>query len=53
MGTSAQDANDRLIYDSGTGSLFYDADGTGSGTAQLVANLGVGTALGAADIFVT
>jgi Ca2+-binding RTX toxin-like protein len=53
LGTSAQDANDRLIYDSGTGSLFYDADGTGSGTAQLVANLGVGTALGAADIFVT
>ena len=53
LGTSAQDANDRLIYDSGTGSLFYDADGTGSGTAQLVANLGVGTLLGAADIFVT
>ena len=53
LGTSAQDANDRLIYDSGTGSLFYDADGTGSGTAQLVANMGVGTLLGAADIFVT
>ena len=53
LGTSAQDANDRLIYDSGTGSLLYDADGTGSGTAQLVANMGVGTLLGAADIFVT
>ena len=53
LGTSAQDANDRLLYDSSTGSLFYDADGTGAGSALLVANLGAGTALTAADIFVT
>ena len=29
-GTSAEDANDRLIYDQATGRLFYDPDGTGA-----------------------
>lgn len=33
LGTAAVDASDRFIYDSSTGNLFFDPDGTG-GTAQ-------------------
>src|SRR6185295_1380467 len=32
-GTSAQDADDRIIYDQATGALYFDADGSGSGAA--------------------
>jgi Ca2+-binding RTX toxin-like protein len=32
-GTKADDSNDYVIYDQGTGKLYYDADGTGSGAA--------------------
>jgi len=42
-GSSAHDADDRLIYDKATGSLYYDPDGTGAKAAiqfaQLDANL--------------
>ncbi len=38
-GTAAHDADDRLIYDPGTGNLFYDADGSGSGKAVQFATL--------------
>ena len=51
--TTAQDANDRLIYDTSTGHLFYDADGTGAGVPQLVATLQGAPALTATDINVT
>ncbi|WP_081929013.1 calcium-binding protein [Microvirga sp. BSC39] len=34
LGTKAHDADDRIIYDKKTGSLYYDKDGVG-GTAQI------------------
>jgi len=38
--TAGQDAGDRIVYDTATGSLYYDPDGSGSGQAQLFAVLG-------------
>ncbi len=38
-GTSAQDELDRIIYDSLTGALYFDADGSGSGGALQFATL--------------
>jgi Ca2+-binding RTX toxin-like protein len=40
LGLAAVDADDRLIYDSGTGALYYDADGTGVLAAVQIARLG-------------
>ena len=47
---SAQDSNDRIIYNTTTGQLWYDADGNGSGTAQLIATLQAAPSLAATDI---
>jgi Ca2+-binding RTX toxin-like protein len=52
LGTKATEADDRLIYDEATGTLRYDADGSGGAAAVLVATLGAHTALGVADLFV-
>lgn len=49
---AAGDRRDRVIYDAATGGLFYDADGSKSGKAVLVAEIGAGLALGAADVLV-
>ena len=48
--SSGQDADDRVIYNTTTGELWYDADGSGSGAAQLVATLQGAPALSATDI---
>ncbi len=49
IGARAGDASDRIIYNSSTGALYYDADGSGSGAAQQIASLSKGLALTAAD----
>src|SRR5262249_48583314 len=50
--TSGQDASDRLVYNTSTGQLFYDADGNGAGASVLVATLQGAPALAATDIMV-
>ena len=52
-GTAAVDATDRIIYDSVTGKLFYDADGSGGAAAQVqFALLDSGLGLTAADFVI-
>ena len=51
-GAAASDASDRIIYNSGTGALFYDSDGAGGAAAIQFATLGTGLALTEAHFFV-
>ncbi|EDL48477.1 M10 family metallopeptidase C-terminal domain-containing protein [Erythrobacter sp. SD-21] len=46
-GTQALDADDRILYQSSTGKLFYDADGNGALAPVLFAQITPGTALSA------
>jgi Ca2+-binding RTX toxin-like protein len=48
----AQDADDRILYDSTTGNLYFDPDGNGAASALLFASLHEGTALAASDFVV-
>ncbi|MBB3980880.1 hypothetical protein GGR44_000511 [Sphingobium fontiphilum] len=52
IGAGAADADDRIIYNSISGHLLYDADGSGAGAAQLFAVIGTGLVLTNADFFV-
>jgi len=53
--TSAHDSTDRIIYNTTTGVLYYDADGIGGAAAVQIATLGTGThpALVAGDIMLS
>ncbi|HEX8670088.1 MAG TPA: hypothetical protein VF727_17135 [Allosphingosinicella sp.] len=48
-GTAAADADDRIVYDAGSGRIYYDADGSGAGTAVLFASVASGTQLSHLD----
>ena len=48
----AQDADDRIIYETDTGELYYDANGNASGGGILFAKLGIGLGITAADFVV-
>ena len=53
VGSVAVDADDYLIYDPGTGSLLYDADGSGAGAAiQFATVVTVGGTLAVTDFLV-
>ncbi len=51
-GSKALDSSDRIVYNSTTGDIFYDADGSGSGAAVLFAKVAAGTALTSADFLI-
>jgi Ca2+-binding RTX toxin-like protein len=52
IGTAAQDANDRIVYNSATGALFYDTDGVGAAAAVQFSELSAGLALTHLDFLV-
>ena len=53
VGAAAADAEDRIIYNSSTGALYFDADGTGAGAAIQFATLSAGLALTSSDFIVS
>jgi Ca2+-binding RTX toxin-like protein len=52
LGKKAADAEDRVIYDKGTGNLYYDADGTGKIAAIKIAILQKNATLKVSDFLV-
>ena len=50
FGTSAADADDRLIYDLASGRLFWDEDGVGGADQLMLLRLAPGVAFGVGDI---
>src|SRR5688572_1035821 len=49
---TAHDADDRIIYETDTRQIWYDADGNGGGARQLIATLQAGATFAATDIAV-
>ncbi|MGH7064361.1 MAG: hypothetical protein ACREET_09795, partial [Stellaceae bacterium] len=49
FGTAPEDANDRILYNRGTGALFYDPDGSGLGSTAQFAVLDNHATITAAD----
>ena len=52
VGTSAQDAEDRIVYDQENGNVYYDPDGSGSDLAILFATVTPGTELRRFEFFI-
>ncbi len=52
IGTAAQDASDRIVYDQPTGRLFFDADGNGAGAQVQFALLNGAPIISASDFTV-
>lgn len=52
IGSTAHDADDRIVYDAATGALYFDADGTGAVAQVQFAKLAAGLALAATDFVV-
>lgn len=52
IGPAAHDASDRIIYDSNSGKLFFDVDGTGGAAAVQFATIKPGLALSHQDFVV-
>ncbi|HVQ07440.1 MAG TPA: M10 family metallopeptidase C-terminal domain-containing protein [Allosphingosinicella sp.] len=53
IGAAALDADDYLIYNSGTGALLFDADGNGAGAAVQFATLATGLTLTTGDFLIS
>ena len=52
IGSGAHDATDRIVYNSTTGDLWYDQDGTGSAAAVRLATMSSNLKMTAADFVV-
>ncbi|MXQ10803.1 calcium-binding protein [Microvirga makkahensis] len=52
IGAKAKDKNDYIVYDSKTGALYYDADGSGKGAAVKFAQLTKNLKITYADFYV-
>jgi len=52
IGTAAADASDRIIYNSATGALLFDADGNGAGAAVQFASISTGLAMTNAEFVI-
>jgi Ca2+-binding RTX toxin-like protein len=52
IGTEATTTAQHIVYDSGTGALYYDADGNGAEAQQQIAQLSTGLVLTNKDFFI-
>jgi Polysaccharide lyase/RTX calcium-binding nonapeptide repeat (4 copies) len=52
VGSRAHDADDRIVYDSASGALHYDADGSGAGAGVQIATLSTGLKMASANVYV-